>query len=145
MFSTFSHRLSRFSNFRQNIFKVVCCRIVRWGKRLIKTIYLARAFLSKGLKLHLYKFWSWGRFVSLLHRLGQHWGLEGQLCNFVQYPFLHIYNHGTRTKGTETILLSQCYKLYWIIILSFIKIFQKQFNIGLQKSSSVNLLLVRKG
>ena len=38
MFSTFSHRLSiqlyRFSTFWQNMFKVVCCRIVIWGKGL---------------------------------------------------------------------------------------------------------------
>ena len=40
MFSTFCHRLSiqlwRFSVFWQNTFKVVCCRIVVWGKGLIK-------------------------------------------------------------------------------------------------------------
>ena len=39
MFSTFSHRLStqlqRFSIFWQSMFKVVCCRIVVWGKGLI--------------------------------------------------------------------------------------------------------------
>ena len=39
MFSTFCHRLSiqlwRFSMFWQNTFKVVCCRIVVWGKGLI--------------------------------------------------------------------------------------------------------------
>ena len=38
MFSTFCHRLSiqlwRFSMFWQNTFKVVCCRIVVWGKGL---------------------------------------------------------------------------------------------------------------
>ena len=43
MFSTFCHRLSiqlwRFSMFWQNTFKVVCCRIVVWGKGL-KTMLL---------------------------------------------------------------------------------------------------------
>ena len=38
MFSTYCHRLSiqllRFSIFRQNTLKVVCCRIVVWGKGL---------------------------------------------------------------------------------------------------------------
>ena len=38
MFSTFSHRLSvqlkRFSIFWQNMLKVVCCRIIVWGKGL---------------------------------------------------------------------------------------------------------------
>ena len=37
------HRLSiqlcRFSMFRQNTFKVVCCRIVVWGKELIIPVY----------------------------------------------------------------------------------------------------------
>ena len=41
MFSTFSHRLSiqlqRFSIFWQNMLKVVCCRIVVWGKGLTIT------------------------------------------------------------------------------------------------------------
>ena len=39
MFSTFCHRLSiqlwRFSIIWQNMFKVVCCRIVVWGKGLL--------------------------------------------------------------------------------------------------------------
>ena len=46
MFTTFSHRLSiqlwRFSIFRQNMFKVVCCIIVVWGKGLMTAKALIR-------------------------------------------------------------------------------------------------------
>ena len=49
MFSTFrlSIQLWRFSMFWQNTFKVVCCRIVVWGKGLIKSnLYLFPGTLS---------------------------------------------------------------------------------------------------
>ena len=50
MFSTFSHRLSiqlkRFSMFWQNMFKVVCCRIVVWGKGLSNFSFCHDVFKS---------------------------------------------------------------------------------------------------